>query len=201
MKKVIVFRHGDEEDLGLGYKSWALSARLLPSGFGLMGKVATRHKELLKKCNFFYSSFLIRAQESLYAMMQVLGFPVSEFDDEIKIVPGLWAYYPNRWTTDDPDYTVTKAWKKNPAFFEDEGRIYLISISEIASRIPNGSSALCISHSGIMDAGLATAKKQLGGKGKDIFIEMKDLKEGEGVIYTLDDNNNRLIGVEELRHP
>ena len=194
MKQVIVFRHGKQEDLGIGYTSWGIHAPLTEQGRKLMQDVARRHEDLLKKCDYFATSPLIRAQQSLFAMMETLGHQVKDCDERVMFVSGLWTPDPANWSGNYS--TMDEIWRQKQKFVEAEGYRALKAIRGIAISIIAENHVLCTSHGGPLDAALATAKSRLGNK--KAFSKMQDLQKGEGVIFIFDDDN-KLIGVEELR--
>ena len=196
MKRVTVFRHGKQEDLGLGLTSFALPASLTENGRKLAREVARRHKNLLKKCTRFFTSPLIKAQETLFVMMGELGHQVSTFDQKVKFVPGLWTPNPEKWLSDNTDETIRSWWEKHPSLPIDEGKRFFEVIKEIAIGVSENEDVLCISHGGPLDAGLAFAKAFL--REKNAFSEPQDLRKGEGVIFCFDEVNC-LFKVEELR--
>lgn len=197
MKKVYVFRHGKQEDLGRGYTSWSPDALLTEEGKVMMMEVARRHSGNLFKV--FATSPLIRAQQSLYAMIVELC-DLSKYPqilDEVIITNGLKTAQPEVWYTEDLNATITTIYKKDPKAAEKEGEHILRGIKSVADCIlaKNGN-ALCVSHGGPLDMALVCAKDVLG---VDAFDSIHDLGKGEGAVFYYE--GKVLKKVEELRHP
>lgn len=204
MKKIVVFRHAQQEDLGTEHSSWELPARLTPEGKERARQVTRKHREILAKCTHFFTSPLIRAQETLFVMMEELGHVLDTFDIKVKVLPGLWTENPLGWASSGPYETALGLWQKNPEFMEKEGERFLFTIKETSTKFPNNHSAFCVSHGGLLDAGLASAHAELNFTGilaedtRKAFSQIRDLEKGEGVIFDFDEENF-LLNVIELR--
>ena len=201
MREIIVFRHSLHEDLGLGCSNWALPARLTLAGQNLARRIADLYKDLLKNCNYFVTSPLIRAQETLFAMMEELWIPVREFDKKVIIANGLWTSNPADWLSES-NWTVGEVWEKSPVFVEGEGtKLWITGIMPTFReliRLEEGK-ALCISHGGLLDAAVAFVRKVYLGD-EEAFSKIKDFRKGEGVVFVFDDRKD-ILEVRELRFP
>ena len=199
--KVVVVRHGKQQDLGLGFTSWGLPAVLTPDGVELAKNFVRLNREILQGCTLFATSPLIRAQQTLFTIMGELGIKVADFDQLVKICNRLYVREPERYMSSDPNETVASWATRNLTFVMEEGErvfeaIKCLIVGPVSAK---GGSALCVSHGGPIDLLLAHAKNELPHSNGLAFQSIEDLKKGEGMALYFDDG--KLIAVKELRFP
>ncbi len=200
MKKVIVFRHGDQEDLGRGDSCWSPDACLVQEGKEMIEQVARFYADLLRDCTVFVCSPLIRAQQSLFTMMDEIGYPglPQLFDQVDNSCENLKTRRPETWYVKpeeaDSFPDVKSIWMRDPQSVHAEGAHFFEGICQIMK--DTDKSALCVSHAGMIDAGMAYAKSMMLGI-SDAFVAMKDVKKGQGVVFCFEDA--RLVQINELR--
>ncbi len=196
--RVVAIRHGSKEQIdGVGTTSWGVTARLTEKGIKSARYAAEHLSEVLQGCTIFASSPLIRAQEAMFEVMRGLGLKGRDFDQYIHYHIGLWSVMPEIWYLDcDPEqYSNSVVFKLREDDVMLEGRSMVDTIGQIALKaITAGkSTALCVSHSGPLDAGIMVARRSLGQ-----VAEITDLREGEGAIFNFSDG--RLVLVESFLH-
>ena len=198
--KVVVARHGKQQDLGLGFTSWGLPAILTPDGVELAKNFVRLNRDDLRGCSMFATSPLIRAQQTLFAIMGELGIKVGDFDPLVKICNCLYVREPAKYLSSDPSETVASWTKKNLKFAMEEGeRVYEAIVCLVVGNLSvNGGTALCVSHGGPIDLLLAHAKNELSDGNGTAFQSIDDLKKGEGLVLYFD--GDQLITVKELRY-
>ncbi len=180
--KVIVLRHGKQVDMGRGYTCWSPDAVLAPEGIKMMSFVSGKHERLFRTCEVFACSPFIRAQQSLFTMMEALGFPPQKMDD-VLLMNGLKTADPSVWVSENPTELVSSFWRREEDRVTAEGEHGYLGVCEIAAL---GKNALCISHGGVLDTAVAWAKSLLGED--DAFANIKDIGKGEGFVFGFEDD-------------
>lgn len=197
MKRVVVLRAGERQDLGTGLWGWEIPARLTDYGRAQCQTAVQTRRELLKDYDAFVTSPLISAQETLYAMMAELGYGVADLYGRVIFCDGLRASGPSRYMRNNPNETMGEWIAKNKEFVLEEGeRVYVDTIlSEVLRKTVK--SALCISHVGLIDCLLVYIKRELGHD--NVVEETRGLGNCEGFLVDFD--GNVPLKVEELRFP
>lgn len=179
---VVAIRHADKEDLGFGTMSWSLPAGLTSNGIHLACKTGRDLKDLLAGCRLFATSPLIRAQETLFHIMDAQGISAKDFDGLVLFEPGLWTSSTDIWYCDDAaSYTNRRIWESNPPAVELDGASVLSAIKGIAQKLTDDEQnvALAVSHGGPLDACIMRARQELHD-----FRPITELGPCEGAIFS-----------------
>lgn len=193
--RIAVIRHGKKEKIngcGQGTTSWAIQARLTEAGIETAKQLARR----LPDCRIFGSSPLLRAQETIFAMMAEQGILASDFAKHIRFDPGFWSAKPETWYLDckPEEYSNGAIFKLRPAEVIEEGLSVLQATRRLAiiAGLAEQSRAIAVSHGGPLDAAIMVAKEELGWASS-----ITDLKEGEGAFFTFDDDL-KIVAVDDF---
>lgn len=196
MKKIWVFRHGPKKTGSSKGGSPAPTMPLSPEGEKITENIAV---QTLKGQEFVLisTSPSVRAYQTgaIFSTALGAGFPV--------INEGLGTPYSAEWEKVILKMTCPTSidiFHGNPRLAVNEGHRLSMVIKKIAEYLPDGLQSLCVSHGGLIEFAMATVKARINGASwRDQLMQIKDLEEGEGVIFQLDTNNN-FVGLEELRH-
>ena len=198
--RVIMVRHGSAEDLGRGATNWSPEARLTDKGKEQMKATARRWHDLFVQAVFFVASPLIRAQESLFAMIHEIGYPnVLDLVEKVHARGGLRYKNPKVWLQDGgPRLTFAEIYRRDPQGIEAEGHHVLDAILKIAEKMEDGQTALCVGHGGPLDAAyvLAYAGDDMVVDESEFLLSHKQFGNGEGAIFIV--RNGHLVGTEKL---
>ena len=193
--KVVVVANGNNEGFGFGRNSWLLPAHLANSGVVIARQVAQSLVSMLHGCIIFACSPLVRAQETLFAIMEELGIKPKDFDLAVWYERELWSGHPQTWYADiDPaDYNNGVVFRQKPEAVLGEGELVFGAIQRVCklTRLADQSISLCVSHSGPLGAAIMVAKHSL-----DECAEIRNLREGEGAIFFFEDD--KLTRVDDL---
>lgn len=202
-KRVIVFRHGEDDRLAdRDYMCWSINAHLSYQGQQQIREIVRKHKELLANCSVFATSPIIRAQESLFTMMNELNYAPAKFDN-VWFMSELMAAVSSVWCTKNMSETVSDVWRRNPEGVEAEGKHIFNGICRVADMLNDGENALCVSHGGPLNAGCAFAKDYLRTDVSEpsSFENIRDLGKGEGAVFVFEEEpDGDLIWIEKLRN-
>ncbi len=198
MKKVWVFRHCPKTTGPSKGGPPILAVTLSPEGEEMARNIAT---QTLKGQEFVLisTSPSVRTYQTgaIFSTVLGTGFPI--------INDGLGTPHSAEWEKvllKMADPTSIDIFYSNPQLAVEEGHRLSMVIKKIAKHLPDGLQSLCVGHGGLMEFTMATVKARIDRtiSWRDQLTQIKDLKEGEGVIFQLDANNN-FVGLEELRHP
>jgi broad specificity phosphatase PhoE len=200
--KIVVFQHTRRKDPG---SCWTLPALLAAAGVEAAQELVESHRGILKGCDTFISSPVIRCQQALFVIMATLEIPYKEYDGII-IEPDLWTHYPDNWCMQDGSTPpVSKIWEGNKTAVEADGRRMFETLRRVAAEAirKNRKMGLAISHRGPIDACLAHAKKNLGDH--ESFRHIQELGSNEGYMLSFQDRgigaSPELVRLKEIRTP
>lgn len=151
------------------------------------------------RCDKIYTSPLVRAVQTAFLLQDewvMNGLP--------HVVNGL-AGELTKWGEILPRLTSFRCvdfYEAEPLFFQDEGDDLFHSIQDVARQTPFGGHAVCVSHGGLIEAAMAHALASLERKTYfDAIRSIRDLKEGEGVVFKFAGADTHFVGFEEVRLP
>lgn len=197
MKKVWVFRHGPKES-GAGKNVIVAEMALKnPEEIELTRRIA---ETVLKEQTFkvVFTSPLVRAYQTGVIFTLKLGM------DYPRISPGLAGLDLKKWEEIMPQlkgYTCVDFYEVAPELLKRDGSEVFKSIILAAEAIAPDEQALCISHGGLIEPAMATAISSQGVQNFEAALRsIRDLQEGEAVVFLFDDEDN-FVGLEEKRLP
>ena len=195
MKKVWVFRHGPKES-GAGKNVICPEMGLKnPEGYEMTKKIVETLLEE-QKFNALFTSPFVRAYQTGVIFALELGMPLPSIIDGLagKNLCQDWV---------DIILTLTGSscadlYHAAPQLLQQEGEQVFETIQLIAESLEDDSQDLCVSHGGLIEPAMAAAKTRFVSDFETELLSIQDLKEGDGVIFEFDENNN-FIGLEEKR--
>jgi len=197
MIRVLVLSSGkSDKEVGQVATNWDISAQLSHSGEKTIKHGCVRMKEVLPHCQIFGGSPLIKAQQTLLAIMDEMGIKKAERAKHIHLDTAFWSFSPEVWHLNcrPSKYTNRKVYGYRPDAVENEGRTVLnaiIRLQDIA-KVASSESAIAISHRGPLDAAIMVAKRLLGQK-----VKIGDIRQCEGAIFHFG-AFNKIIRVEDF---
>lgn len=197
--KVVVIRHGKKENVpgcGQGTTSWAIQSKLVEKGIAGAKTVAARMVAMFGDCKIFGCSPLVRAQETLFIIMEAFGIGVGEYADHIYFDHRFWSVAPSTWYNDVPPetYTNAKILALRLEGVEEDGHAVLDAAMDLAylARHCGENVAIAVSHGGPLDAAIMLAKREQGE-----VSPITDIGAGEGIILSFDAHGD-IVDVEDF---
>ena len=195
--RVVAVRHGkkDKPDPSRATTTWALKSRLTEPGIEIARRVGQQLVEKLGKNFSVVTSPLVRAQETAFEILMACGIAPEDFDAHMRYDSGLWSGQPSIWflSCDPAQYSNAAVYAVLPEAVEQEGQRVLNAIVHAANTAESVGQdvVVCVSHGGPLDAAIMVARLDLGQE-----VTIKDLNEGEGAIFTIEDGE--IVDVEDF---
>ncbi len=175
---------------------WNVESLLSREGCDQAKKAVHVWYEVFKQCVIFFTSPLMRAQQTLFTIMRELGYK-DRLERCFFIDTDLWTHEPEKYLFFDPDEPIINWINRDMGVAIDIGEdIYNYAIREvILPKIDEGETLLCISHRGPIDLLLAYCRKKLCDA--EAYSNIRDLYNCEG--FVLEFKDGQLSGIKELR--
>jgi len=129
---------------------------------------------------------------TVISLMLGMGYP--------EILMGLAGPYLERWgeiALGLKSHGCKDFFEADPAFVKSEGERVFKEVTSIAAPMECGERVLCISHGGYIEPCAAVA---LGGNFDEKLLTIKDMGEGEGMIFYFNSENS-FVKLKEFRLP
>jgi len=193
-KRVHVFRHLPKES-GKSKNVIGLSMPLSKKGREVAKELANQFLAKNGKPQMIAASVCVRTYQAGMIFAEVCDAPLPSIERRLV---GAYQNWERLISLVSEEPTALDFYKVDPSFILNEAVSVLDTLLDFAIRLKPGENAVCFSHGGLIEPTVALAKARICGKSTIDLAETfpKDLKEGEGVVFFFD-NNNDLVTVKK----
>jgi broad specificity phosphatase PhoE len=195
--RVLVISNGKpEKEAGQVVTNWDIGAQLSSAGEKTVKHLCIQIKESLSRCQVYGASPLIKAQQTLFAIMDEMGIKKGDRAKHIHLDTAFWSFSPEIWHLQcrPSKYSNRKVYGYRQNAVIREGNTVLnaiIRLQEIA-KSSCAETAIAVSHLGPLDAAIMVAKRALGQK-----VNIGNVRQCEGAIFHFG-AFNKIIRVEDF---